>query len=171
MAYIKILEDFMKLLPSIKKRLFPKKNNAPTDGSLNVLAEKELVYEECEQYLPLRDGDVVFCLKNYDGDTCTLAWVDHHGNRVRSSCRINGIDTPEMRGSSQYEKGLALEAKDRLEKAVVGEFVTIRNPGQEKYGRVLCDLQTEIFESVKDYMLADPTICKPYDGGTKHSWD
>lgn len=171
MTYGKIFNELVKFLPAIKKNFFPKKNTAVNDGTRNVLAEEELTYEECEQYLPLREGDVVFVLKAYDGDTCTLGWVDHAGNKVRSSCRINGIDTPELRGSSAHEKQLGLLAKKRLEDVTVGEFVTIREPGKEKYGRVLCDLQTDTIESVREYMLADPSICKPYEGGTKQSWD
>ena len=171
MTYEKIFREFMKVLPSIKKHLFPKKNKLSEDETRNVLAKEELTYEECEQFLPLRDGDVVFCIKNYDGDTCTLGWVDYAGNKVRSSCRINGIDTPEMRGSSPKEKALAIRAKERLEGAIVGEFVTIRNPGSEKYGRVLCDLEVGDIKSISDYMIAEPEICKPYQGGTKISWD
>ncbi|CAM9865542.1 unnamed protein product [Ectocarpus sp. 12 AP-2014] len=135
-----------------------------------VLATEELKYQACEQFLPLRDGDVVYCNKNYDGDTCTLAWVDHRGNNVRSSCRIKGIDTPELRTSSEKEKTLALRAKDRLEGAVVGQFVTVRDPGKDKYNRILAGLETETIECVKEYMLEDPEICKPYQGGKKRSW-
>lgn len=136
-----------------------------------ILATEELTYEECEQYIPLRDGDVVYCPSVYDGDSARLTWIDHTGNKVRSLCRLNGIDTPEMRGSSENEKALALKAKKRLADAVSGCFVTIRNPGTEKYGRVLANLQTDEIESVRDYMLADPSICKPYCGGKKVSWD
>ncbi|CAN0266622.1 unnamed protein product [Ectocarpus sp. 6 AP-2014] len=141
-----------------------------TGGTRHVLASEELVYKECEQYLPLRDGDVVYCIKNYDGDTCTIAWVDHRGQKVRSSCRIKGIDTPELRASSKEVKALATRAKIRLRDAVVGEFVTIRDPGKDKYNRVLAGLETEKIGSVAEYMLADPEICKPYQGDKKKSW-
>ncbi|CAM9908147.1 unnamed protein product [Ectocarpus sp. 6 AP-2014] len=135
-----------------------------------MLAAQQLTYAECEQYLPLRDGDVVFVIKLHDGDTCTLAWVDHRGKKVRSSCRISGIDTPEIRGSSEEEKSLAVKAKDKLEKALVGQFATVRNPRQEKYGRVLCDLETSAIASIKAHMLSDASICHPYDGGKKEPW-
>lgn len=161
---------FVNLLPDLKRHIFPKKNNVPHDGTRNVLAEKELTYEECKQYIPLRDGDVVFCPSVYDGDTVRLTWNDSLGNNVRSLCRIKGIDTPEMRSSSEKEKALALEAKKRLEDVAAGEFITIRKPDVEKYGRVLADLEVGDIESVTDYMLADPRICRPYDGGKKVSW-
>jgi micrococcal nuclease len=143
----------------------------PRDGTRNILATEEMSYEECENFMPLLDGDVVFCPSVYDGDTARVCFVDRVGNRVRILVRIPGIDTPEVRSSSEKEKSLALRAKKRLEEAVAGKFVTIRNPGVEKYSRSLSDLQTDTIESVTDYMLEDPEICRPYDGGKKVSWD
>ena len=96
-----------------------------------------------------------------DGDTIAI-----NGMKVR----LNGIDTPELRGSSDDEKTLALEAKEYLSDVTLGEVVTIINPGKEKYGRVLCDLSTDELPSVSYYMLQNPRICKPYDGGTKAQW-
>ena len=141
------------------------------DGTRNVLAEEELTYEECEPFLPLRDGDVVFCPSCYDGDSFRLTWIDRSGNKSRIMGRLSGVDTPETRGSSDKEKALALRAKQRLSDVIAGEFVTIRKPGNEKYGRALCDLQTDSLVSVAQYMLADPEVCRPYDGGKKASWD
>ncbi len=165
-----MFNELMKLLPSIKKYFFPKKNNIPSDGDRNVLAKEELGYEECEQFIPLRDGDVVFCPSVYDGDSFRMCWI-HGGKKVRIMGRLSGVDTAEMRGSSEKEKALALRAKQRLSDAVAGEFVTIRNPNVEKYGRSLSDLEVGDIKSVTDYMLADPEICRPYEGGKKSSWD
>ena len=66
---------------------------------------------------------------------------------------------------------LAYRAKERLSKVVVNQFVTIRNEGTEKYGRVLADLETDEHKSIAEYMMEDPEICKPYSGGTKQKWD
>lgn len=137
----------------------------------NDLAPYEMVYSECKAFIPLRDGDKVFCTKVYDGDTVTLCWLDKNGEKVRIGCRINGIDTPELRGSSEEEKVLALKAKERLSKEVLNKFVIIRNEGLEKYGRVLADLETDDHKSIMEYMLEDSEICKPYTGGTKETWD
>lgn len=164
-----IITEFCRaILKLLQKKKINKNKN---ENGVGIFTKEELEYGECEQFLPLRHGDVVYCIRAYDGDTCTLAWTDHSGNKVRSSCRINGIDTPELRGSSPQEKALALEAKQRLEDAIVGNFVTILQPATEKYGRVLCDFKVGDIESVRDHMLAAPSICKPYDGGKKTSWD
>lgn len=130
-----------------------------------------LEYSECQKFVPLHDGDMVYCTRAYDGDTVTICWLDSRGEKVRIGCRIKGIDTPEIRGSSKEEKVLAYKAKERISKAVVNKFVTIRNEGTEKYGRVLADLETDEHKSIAEYMMEDPEICKPYVGGTKQKWD
>ncbi|CAN0025304.1 unnamed protein product [Laminaria digitata] len=44
-------------------------------------------YSECQPFIPLRDGDKVFCTKVYDdGDTVTLCWLDT-GKEVSIGCR------------------------------------------------------------------------------------
>lgn len=128
-----------------------------------------LTYDNCEPFLPLKDGDRATVVKVYDGDSVTLGFVDRDKN-VRVSCRLLGIDTPETRGSSEREKALAVKARDRLHSFVMGKVVTIRRPDKEKYGRVLADLETEGRESVADYMLEDREVCRPYQGGRKAGW-
>ena len=135
-----------------------------------IRATKEIDYDDCIPFMPLSHGDVVYVCKVYDGDTVTLAWVNEIGVKVRISCRIDGIDTPELKGSSPEEKKLAISARERLANAVGGKFVSIVKPSHEKYGRVLCDLATEKYLSIRDYMLEDDKICKAYDGGKKGTW-
>lgn len=63
-----MFNELVKLIPGI--------NKAVHDGTRHVLAQEELTYEECEPFLPLRDGDVVFCPSCYDGDSFRLTWTD-----------------------------------------------------------------------------------------------
>lgn len=130
-----------------------------------------LQFKECSQHVALNHGDVVYVCKVYDGDTATVAWVDVNDKKVRASCRIKGIDTPELRGSSLFEKDLAKKAKKRLSDAILNTFVTILEPQSECFGRVLSDLANSSFVSVADYMLEDPQLCRPYHGKNKESWD
>ena len=130
----------------------------------------KIVYDECQKFIPLQHGEKAYCSSVYDGDTIRICWCDK-GINVKSLCRIDGIDTPEIRGSSVFEKDLALQAKKRLSDVVAGKVVTILNPGVEKYGRILCDIETNEIQSIKDYMLLDSSICKPYLGGKKENWD
>lgn len=130
-----------------------------------------LTYKNCEPFLPLKDGDQATVVKVFDGDSITLGWTDADHKNVRLPCRLRGIDTPELRGSSAHEKALALRAKDRLQSKVLGKVVTIRSPGKEKYGRVLSYLETDDCTSVSEYMLEDKEICRPYQGGKKEDWN
>jgi len=129
-------------------------------------------YKDFSPFFPMVHESRAIVIRVYDGDTVTLGFFHHSEETpMRISCRIDGIDTPEMRGSSSYEKSLAIEARDYLYDALNGKIVTIMNPGKEKYGRVLCDLSTESIPSVSEYMLKESRFCKPYDGGAKASWD
>lgn len=130
-----------------------------------------LTYQNCQPYLPLKDGSRAVVVKVYDGDSLTLGWTDTDNQNVRLPCRVRGINTPELRGSSDFEKALALRAKDRLKSKLLGNVVTIRLPSREKYGRVLADLETDDCASIASYMLEDPEICRPYQGGKKADWE
>jgi len=154
-------------------KIYKKEKNEDTNNEeVSIFTTDALEYSECNAFIPLPEGSVVYVCKVYDGDSLTISFTHPITDEpVRIGCRINGIDTPEIRGSSTKEKELAYLAKERLSRVTSGKFVTIINPGIEKYGRVLCDLKTNEIESIKDHMLSDPNICKPYSGGTKESWD
>ena len=60
----------------------------------------------------------------YDGDTLTVDASPWPGFTVRTSVRIDGIDTPEIRGKCDAEKALAVQARDRL-RALAGSTVQL----------------------------------------------
>ena len=121
-------------------------------------------FEECTPCLPLEEGDTAYVCKVYDGDTCTLAWIDHRGKKVRTSCRIRDIDTPELRSKSTEQRKLAIQAKEKLTDAVLHKDVTVKNPSKDKYGRLLADLATDKQPSVAGHMLTFTDLCKPFVG-------
>lgn len=136
------------------------------------MCDSRVRYSDCEDFLPLLAGEQVYICKVYDGDTFTAAWQDARmpGTYVRHTCRLRGVDTPELRRCTSAERELGLCAKARLEKAILHRDASILQPGKEKWGRLLCDLQTVEHPSVKDYMLQDTRICRPYLGGKKSAW-
>ena len=101
----------------------------------------------------------------YDGDTITIATF-LYDNPYRFSVRLNGIDTPEMKITS--EKDRAIIARDELRKRVMNQIVTLRNISLEKYGRILADVYLGD-ECMNTWML-DHGYAKPYHGGHKESW-
>ena len=104
----------------------------------------------------------------YDGDTFKARariWV---GVELSTSVRINGIDTPEIRGKCVEEKELALKAKRRLENLLVGD-VQLRNVRNGKYaGRILADV-TANGVNVVDVLVREG-LARRYDGGARESW-
>ena len=104
----------------------------------------------------------------YDGDTFKARariWI---GQELSTSIRINGIDTPEIRGKCEQEKVLARKAKVRLHGLLVGR-VELRNVRNGKYaGRVLADVYAN-GENVIDALIAEGHA-RRYDGGARESW-
>lgn len=122
-------------------------------------------YEDSVPFLmPIKYGKVV---KVYDGDTITIAAYLPIPNSplYRFSVRLNGIDTPEIKGKTRAEKDLALVAKNALSEFVLGKVVELRNIANEKYGRILADVylgptHVNVWMIENGYAIA-------YAGGTK----
>ena len=121
---------------------------------------------------PINSGRVI---KVYDGDTITVASkIPNLKNSqiYKFSVRLNGIDTPEIKGSNEDEKNIAIKARDALSKKIMDKDVYLKNVKTEKYGRLLCDVYLGN-ESLNQWML-DQRYAVKYDGGTKNcpiSWE
>ena len=120
---------------------------------------------------PIQYGKVI---KVYDGDTITIAarLPNTNGPIYRFSVRLNGIDTPEIRGKSEAEKELAYCVRDALTEKIIGKIVELRNVAKEKYGRILADVY--LGEEHINGWLVDENFAVVYHGGKKHrpaSWD
>ena len=76
----------------------------------------------------------------YDGDTMTVNAYPWPGMTIRTAVRVNGIDTPEIRGLCDAEKELAKRARDYV-MATVGDHVQLTNVTLGKYaGRIIADV-------------------------------
>ncbi len=94
----------------------------------------KLTYATTIPFLPpIQSGKVV---KVYDGDTITVGAILYEV-AYRFSVRLNGIDTPELKGPHQEK---AMLARDELSKLVMNQIVHLKNVGTEKYGRLLADV-------------------------------
>ena len=111
------------------------------------------------------------CIKVYDGDTITIAGKlpYKHSPIYRFSVRLNGIDTPEIKGKDDDEKECAKLARDALKELILNKTVHLRNVQTEKYGRLLAEV---VFcgENMNEWMITKRFAVK-YDGGTKKSPD
>ena len=109
-------------------------------------------------------------LSVYDGDTITVT-LDLGMNITRkASCRLVGIDTPEIRTKVAGEKEAAYKARDRVRELVHDKQVTIHSTAKpDKYGRLLVRVWTDDGQCVNDLLLAEDHAVT-YDGGSKISW-
>lgn len=115
---------------------------------------------------PIERGKVI---KVYDGDTITIASALPYDSSLvyRFSVRLRGIDTPEIKGKTDNEKIVAKQSRDALFALIGGKVVTLRNVGNEKYGRVLADVYIDDLH-INKWML-DNGHAVSYLGGTKVS--
>jgi endonuclease YncB( thermonuclease family) len=117
---------------------------------------------------PVVDGYVI---KVYDGDTITIAAKLPYPNSpvYRFHVRLNGIDTPEIKGKNEDEKNAAHQGQKALESLILHKTVTLKNLQTEKYGRILADVYLKNV-CLNKWMLEN-NYAVPYDGGTKHAPD
>jgi len=103
----------------------------------------------------------------YDGDTFTVNIKDYPpivGNRI--SIRVNGIDTPEMRGKCHKEKALARLAKQfTVAQLRSTEVIELRNIQRGKYFRIVADVYVDGNSLTKG--LIEAQLGVKYDGGKK----
>ena len=82
---------------------------------------------------------------------------------------MNGIDTPEIRGKCQYEKDLALKARDFVRnKLADAKEIKLTNLQRGKYFRVVANVLVDGVSLEQE--LLDNKLAYRYDGGKKLSW-
>ena len=115
---------------------------------------------------PIKGGRVI---KVYDGDTITITskLPIKKSPLYRFSVRLNGIDTPEMKGSgvTDDEKNAAHSAKEFVSNLILNKYVSLKNIQNEKYGRILADVY--IGDIHLNQLLLKEKYAVAYDGGTK----
>ncbi len=103
----------------------------------------------------------------YDGDTFRANLVGYPeivGYRI--GIRVNGIDTPEMRGKCQKEKDLARKAKQfAVTKLRASKKIELRNMKRGKYFRIVADVYVD--NRNLGTMLIENHLAVSYDGGHK----
>lgn len=125
-------------------------------------------YENTVPFIPpVKYGKVV---KVYDGDTITLASKILNGSEIyRFSVRLNGIDSPEIKGKTEEEKQSAIKSRDALKDLIYNKCVKLSNVKTEKYGRILAEVYLDDLHVNK--WLLDNKLAEPYDGGTKKKFE
>ena len=106
----------------------------------------------------------------YDGDTFRVdinSLPPIVGKNI--PIRVNGVDTPEIRGKCQYEKDLALKARDFVRgKLANAKEIKLTNLQRGKYFRVVANVVVDGVSLEQE--LLDNKLAYEYSGGKKLSW-
>lgn len=97
---------------------------------------ENLTLQNCEKFSFKNLEVYAKVLKVYDGDTITIGFF-YHNKQIKVSCRLLGIDTPELRTKNQKEKEQAILARDYLKNKINDSIVKILFDDFDKYGRPL----------------------------------
>jgi len=133
--------------------------------------------EKDEATAPVTSDENMFILSPdqvvdvYDGDTFKIDLPNMHplfGDDI--SIRLFGVDTPEMRGTTDEVKALAMQAQQVTEKSLEGASkIELRNPQRGKYFRIISEVWID-GESLAE-MLKAKGLAKDYDGeGARPEW-
>ncbi|WP_246072252.1 thermonuclease family protein [Catenovulum sediminis] len=107
----------------------------------------------------------------YDGDTFRVdidSWPDVIGKRV--PIRVNGVDTPEIRGKCENEKQLARKAKQfTVNQLRSAQKIELKNIRRGKYFRIVADVYVDSV-NISELLISN-NLAVRYDGKrTKKNW-
>lgn len=148
---------------------------------------REMTYDNLEEYSFKGKEMWAKVLDVYDGDTITVT-VKVEDKYYRMNCRLQGIDTPELKSEDQEEKDAAKRARQHLIELLTGQkmgaeatrkevqamcgnvnsVVKVECGEADKYGRTLVEIWKGE-ECVNEKMKKDG-YAGVYDGGTKKNW-
>ena len=106
----------------------------------------------------------------YDGDTFRVD-IDSLPPIVGKNIpiRLNGVDTPEIRGKCEHEKDLAIKARDFVRnKLANAKEIKLNNLQRGKYFRVVANVMVDGVSLEQE--LLDKEFAYKYTGGKKSSW-
>ena len=103
---------------------------------------------------------------NYDGDTFKLEMDVGFGNRHYAAVRLDGVDTPELRGGSDLTKASAKLARDKAEVFVrSGVAIFHCTVWLGKYGRPIGEIYVD-GKRLSEYLIS-LRLGIPYTGGSR----
>ena len=124
------------------------------------------------------------CVNVYDGDTIQLVFPVQ-GVLYRWTCRLSGIDTPEIRTRNKQEKAYGYKVRDTLREKLSSKMVMVHCGEFDKYGRLLGQIylkddyekqfgggdSDDLQKKSINQWLIDNNYAFPYDGGSKKDWE
>jgi len=105
-----------------------------------------------------------------DGDTIrarALIWLRQE---VRITIRLNGVDTPELHGSCDYEIALARKARQFTSDWLANGPIRLTRIKQGKYGGRIIARVANAQGGDLGRALLDKGLARPYGGAKRKSW-
>lgn len=107
--------------------------------------------------------------KVYDGDTISILFK-YKDEFIKDSCRLYGIDTPEVSRVTDEEKELGYQARDYLKTLILDKIVKVEFLDLDKYGRPLINIYSmEDGTDIIDLLITN-NYGREYYGGKKLDW-
>ena len=106
----------------------------------------------------------------YDGDTLRITMPGLPPELSEMLIRVDGVDTPEIKGKCEAEKALAVQARDFVTQSLAeARSVSFCNPKWGKYGkRVVADVVVD--GNLLSELLIEKGLGRPYDGSKREGW-
>ncbi len=125
----------------------------------------------CSLAVPAITGPIsAKVVKVYDGDTFTVKAYPWPGITAKASVRVDGVDTPEIRGKCAAEKQKAIEAREFVKGLILGEVVQLENVKHGKYaGRVVAEVILDGGVSLAEKIISQG-LGREYHGGAREGW-
>lgn len=105
----------------------------------------------------------------YDGDTIKVVFP-LADKLYKWNCRLEHVDTPELRTKNENEKKYGYIVRDKLREKILNKVVNIKCNDFDKYGRLLVEILQDDDITVNQWLI-DNNYAFKYDGGTKESWE
>lgn len=103
----------------------------------------------------------------YDGDTIKVVFP-LMGRLYKWNCRLNGVDTPEIRTKNALEKEFGYFVRDQLREKLLNQVIYIDCGNFDKYGRLLVTPYCKGMNVCS--WLIENGYAFQYGGGKKNSW-
>jgi micrococcal nuclease len=109
-------------------------------------------------------------VKVYDGDTVHIVFK-YFDTFFKWNCRIQHVDTPELRTKDLEEKKRGYECRDKLTALIMDKIVSVKCSKFDKYGRLLVEITVpETGVKIHEYLISEG-LANKYEGKTKEKWD
>ena len=109
-------------------------------------------------------------LRVIDGDTIVVRARIWLGQNIDTQVRLDGVDTPEIKGKCEFERRLAERARDLIMARSAAGSVVLSEIHYGKYaGRVVARVRTPDGGDFST-ALVEAGLGRAYEGGRRESW-